>query len=343
MINGGLASAIVALGGVALWRHNLSLAQASAAVAGVDPELLPMALQVAGSPSHGFSDAMLPRLRAGMERFSSPVDPQVPWREEKVPGLPGQPAVTVYVINARPGRPRPAIVHTHGGGYISGRARYFVGEMQRLARALDCTIVTVDYRLAPETRFAGSVADCYAALLWLYRNAAAMGVDPARIAVMGESAGGGMAALLAIAARDRGEVPLAFQCLTYPMLDDRTGSTRAAPAGHGVFMWTADANRYGWRSFLGVEPGGAQVPAAGVPMRCADLAGLPPAWIGVGSIDLFATEDREYATRLERAGVKVRFEEVPGAFHGFDLVAPQTGIARRFAASRLAALKQALG
>jgi acetyl esterase/lipase len=343
MMSGGLASAVVALGGLGLWRHNVTLAQARAAVVGVDPELLPWALQVAGSPPHGFSDAMLPKLRAGMERYSAPRETDVPWREVKIPGLPGQPPVTAFVINARPGGHRPGIVHTHGGGFFSGRAHYAVGEMQRLARALDTTIVTVDYRLAPETRFSGAVADGYAALQWLHAQGEALGVDRARIAVMGESAGGGLAALLAIAARDRGEVPLAFQCLTYPMLDDRTGTTRAAPAGHGVFMWTADANRYGWRSFLGLEPGGAGVPAAGVPMRCADLAGLPPAWIGVGSIDLFATEDKEYADRLNKAGVRTRFEEVPGAFHGFDMIAPETKIARRFAASRLAALKQALG
>lgn len=341
-MSGGLASAVVALGGVALWSHNLSLAQARAAVTGVDPELLPWALQVAGSPPQGFSDATLPKLRGGMERFTAPRETDVPWREMKVPGLAGQPPVKVYVINAKPGGHRPGIVHTHGGGFFSGRAHFAVGEMQRLARALDCTVVTVDYRLAPETRFTGAVADGYAALQWLHAQAGALGVDPARIAAMGESAGGGLAALLAIAARDRGEFPLAFQCLTYPMLDDRTGSTRTVAPGHGVFGWTADANRYGWRSFLGVEPGSARVPAAGVPMRCADLAGLPPAWIGVGSIDLFASEDKAYAARLNEAGVRAQFEEVPGAFHGFDMIAPQTAIARRFAANRLAALKQAL-
>lgn len=309
----------------------------------VDPELLPFARAAARGSPGVLTDAMLPSLRQGMERFATPMEPGVAWAERQVPGLAGQPPVRVFVINAdRPGA-RPGIVHLHGGGFMSGSARMSVGAMQRLAHELDCVVVTVDYRLAPETRWDGIVADAYAALKWLHGNAAVLGVDPARLAVTGESAGGGLAALLAIAARDRGEVPLAFQSLIYPMLDDRTGSTRKVAEGIGELVWTAGANRFGWRSFLGRAPGGADVPAAAVPARCPSLTGLPPAFIAVGGIDLFVAEDTAYARRLQRDGVAAELLVIPGAFHGFDVVAPDTGPARRLAAARLASLRRALG
>ena len=193
----------------------------------VHPELRAMAAAIARR------DAVTPRLSAASlaqarERMSIVAPPlaSIPCEKRAVQGSRGQPDVTVYLINASPGSRRPAIVHTHGGGFVTGSARMAIAGMQILARQLDCVIVTVEYRLAPETTWAGSVEDNYAALKWLYSNAVALGVDPARIAVMGESAGGGHAALLALTARDRGEVPLAFQYLTYPMLDDRTGTSR---------------------------------------------------------------------------------------------------------------------
>jgi acetyl esterase/lipase len=179
-------------------------------------------------------------------------------------------------------------------------------------------------------------------LRWLHEHAEEIGVDPARVAVMGESAGGGHAALLALTARDRGQLPIAFQCLVYPMLDDRTGSTREVPSPIGTLLWTATSNQFGWRSFLGQEPGGSTVPAGAVPARVADLAGLPPAWIGVGSIDLFVDEDIEYARRLIAAGVPTELLVVPGAFHGFDGIAADTAVAKRFNAAKLDALRRGL-
>jgi acetyl esterase/lipase len=259
----------------------------------------------------------------------------------QIPGGRGQPPVTIHIINARPGTRRPAIVHMHGGGYIIGTAAMNFVDLQKTCQALDCAAVTVDYRLAPETTYAGSVEDNYAALKWTHANADALGVDPARIAVSGESAGGGHAAILAIVARDRGEVPIAFQCLTYPMIDDRTGSTRQ-PAPHiGRLLWTRERNAFGWRSFLGMAPGKRRVPALAAPARVANLAGLPPAWIGVGSIDLFYDEDVDYAQRLNAAGVTSELIVVPGAFHGFD--AAEVPVAKRFAAARIDALRRGLG
>jgi len=266
----------------------------------------------------------------------------VPVTERRVSVSRSVPDVTVYVINAG-GEDRPAILHTHGGGFVLGDARSEIPGKQALAKALDCVIVTVDYALAPEATYRISVEQNYAALKWLHDNAPSLGVDRARIAVLGESAGGGHAALLAIAARDRGEVPVAFQCLVYPMLDDRTGSSRMPSWPIGQLAWDVPANRFGWRCFLGLTPGTARVPAAAVPARATSLAGLPPAFIGVGSIDLFVDEDVTYARRLIDAAVPAELHVVPGAFHGFDSAAAGTSIAKQFTLAKTNALRRAFG
>ena len=160
---------------------------------------------------------------------------------------------------------------------------------------------------------------------------------------MGESAGGGHAALVAIKARDRGEIPLVFQSLVYPMLDDRTGSTVRMPPHIATVGWTAAENRLGWNSFLGVEAGGTSVPARAVPARHENLAGLVPAWIGVGGVDLFVSEDIEYARRLTLANVPTELLVVPGGFHGFDRMAPTTSLAQAFTRLKLDALRRAFG
>lgn len=265
----------------------------------------------------------------------------VPVAKKWIPVPGGAPDVAAYLINVKPGAARPAIIHTHGGGFVLLSARDYVPSAQGWAADLDCFVATVEYRLAPQTRYAGSIEDNYSALRWVYRHAHELGVDPARIAVMGESAGGGHAALLALTARDRGEVPVAFQALIYPMLDDRTGSSRQPPRNEGSIIWTAPDNRVAWEAFLGQRPGTANVPAAAVPARREDLAGLPPAFIGVGSIDLFCDEDMRYAQRLAAAGVATELSVAPGAFHGFDLIAPSTEIAGSFVATKMQALRRA--
>jgi len=268
--------------------------------------------------------------------------PGIPVAKHTIPVSARVPAVTIYVINAG-GKDRPAILHTHGGGFVMGSAASEIPGKQTMARELDCVVVTVEYTLAPEATYAVSTAQNYAALKWLHANAASLGVDRARIAVMGESAGGGLAAMLAIAARDRGEVPVMFQCLVYPMLDDRTGSTRMPPWPIGQLAWDAPANRFGWRSFLGRAPGTAGVPAAAVPARTASLRGLPPAFIGVGSIDLFVDEDIAYAKRLIDAGIPTELTIVPGAFHGFDGAGASTSIGKEFTRAKMNALRRAFG
>lgn len=241
-----------------------------------------------------FAKAMSPLNRTNLEKlrkpnpmFSQPPLATVPHEKRMIAGGKGQPDVAIYIINAKPGTNRPAILHTHGGGYVMGSAESSVKGLQELCLKLDCVAVSVEYRLAPETTFAGSIEDNYAGLKWLHDNAASIGADAAKIAVMGESAGGGHAALLAITARDRGEVPLCYQCLIYPMLDDRTGTSRKVPPHVGTLIWTPEQNRFGWESFLGTAPGKASAPKGAVPVRFAELKGLPPAFIGVGTLDLF--------------------------------------------------------
>jgi len=309
----------------------------------VAPELRPIAkmIQLAKASFPGPSLSTLGQLRDRLKALTF-LPLEAPKYETRIiPGPAGNPDLTIHVINAEPGKGKPAVLHMHGGGYIGMSAKGDIASLQSIAGALDCVIVTVEYRLAPETTYTGSIEDNYTGLRWLYRQAEDLGVDRKRIAVMGESAGGGHAALLALTARDRGEVPLIFQALSYPMLDDRTGATHVPASPIGSLGWSAEENRFGWRCLLGEEPGTGTVPACAVPARHADLKGLPPAFIGVGSIDLFVEEDVEYARRLADAGVATELLVIPGAFHGFDIVGAQTSVGMEFKAAKLAALRRA--
>lgn len=309
----------------------------------VDPDLRAGALQMREMTQifMPMSLEKLPMRREMMASKAAPLLPDVTVVARRVAARPGDHEVDVLVINAQPGTGRPVIVHMHGGGFTASSARGSAPMLQATAKALDCAIVSVDYRNAPEARYNESLEDNYAALLWTYAHADELGIDRTRIALMGESGGGGHAALLAIAARDRGEVPVMFQCLIYPMIDDRTGSAHAMPPHIGAFGWNVDANRFGWRCFLGQEPGTDRVPAAAVPARIDDVAGLPPTFIGVGALDLFVEENIEYGRRLVAAGVPTEMLVVPGAFHGFDMLAPDSAGSRRFTAAKLDALRRA--
>src|SRR6266849_4763043 len=263
----------------------------------VDPELLPALKQF---PAFDLSAEMVGKFRQtpGMPPLPAPAPQPV---ERHIPGPPGAPEVRLWVVDPAPAeKSKPVLLHMHGGGFMMPDP-WLLPQLQGIATDCHCVVVSVDYRLAPETRYPGSLEDNYAALKWVYAHSAELGIDRSRIAVGGESAGGGHAASLAIHARDRNEVPIVFQMLIYPQLDDRTGSTRPAPPAIGHFMWNAGANRLAWSSLLGVPAGSSRVPAAAVPARVATVAGLPPAWIGVGALDLFVEEDMEYARRLDDA------------------------------------------
>jgi triacylglycerol lipase len=234
---------------------------------------------------------------------------------------------------------RPAYMHIHGGGFVLGMPEISDAENRTIALELGCIVVSVDYRLAPETRFPGALEDCYAALAWLHREAVTLGVDTARIAIGGESAGAGHAASLALLARDRGEFTICFQLLDSAALDDRTGSGAETHPVCGEFVWTAPQNRFGWRALLGAEPGGPGVPIQAVPARAASLAGLPQTFIAVGSLDLFLEENIAYARRLIHAGVSTELHVIPGAFHGFGFLgaaAPQARALLRYRNEALA-------
>jgi acetyl esterase/lipase len=212
----------------------------------------------------------------------------------------------------------PALLHMHGGGYVIGSAAMMDAQHATLAAEIGCVVASVEYRLAPEAPFPAGIEDCYAALKWLHDESEHLAVDRRRIAIGGESAGGGLCAALALMARDRGEVPVVFQHLIYPMLDDRTAIT-VEPGPHaGQIGWTREKNRFGWRALLGDAAGGAETSPYAAAARAADLAGLPPAFISVGALDLFIDENLDYARRLILAGVPCELHVFPGAFHGFD-------------------------
>jgi acetyl esterase/lipase len=225
---------------------------------------------------------------------------------------------------------------------VMGRPEMRHAGLVAIAREAPCLVASIDYRLAPEAPFPASLEDCYAGLAWLHAQASRIGIDPARIAVGGESAGGGIAAGLALLARDRAEFPIIAQMLTYPMLDDRTAVAEDFPMHFGEFVWSRDANRFGWRSLLACEPGSHTVAPYAAPARSQSLEGLPPTFIAVGALDLFLEEDLEYARRLARCGVPTELHVYQGAFHGFDAV-PGAEIGRVFRNDWLRALRRAFG
>ena len=243
-------------------------------------------------------------------------------------------SVRLHLPPAGPAGPHPAVLWIHGGGYVIGSAAQDDAVCRHLADELGALVAAVDYRLAPEHPFPVPLLDCHDALVWL---AGRGDVDVERVAIGGASAGGGLAASLALLARDRGEVRPAFQLLSYPMLDDRTALRTDIDERH-FRLWNNEANRFGWRSYTGQEPGSPGVDPLAAPARSEDLAGLPPAWIGVGSLDLFLAEDLAYADRLRGAGVPCDVHVVDGAFHGFDSVRPRASVTDQFRAAQVDAL-----
>ena len=234
------------------------------------------------------------------------------------------------------GAPAPGVLYLHGGGYVVGTAAMGDAFCARLARHLDAVVAAVDYRLAPEHPYPAALEDAYAALCWLARQPE---VNADRIALVGDSAGGGLAAGLALLARDRGEVHPVLQALSYPMLDDRTTDGGVDP--RMLRMWNQRSNRFGWEAYLG-DLTSEDVPATAAPARAEGLARLPATWIGVGTEDLFYAENVAFARRLRDAGVPCELLVVEGAYHGFDGVEPRAGVSHDFLRARLSALRRAL-
>jgi len=289
----------------------------------LDPEIA-SALAAIPFDLSALSDAALPAIRAGFAAAPPvPLSDQVIRSDHAIPGRPG--------VSVRVHRPKgasgalPCVYWVHGGGLILGDNKQDDLRFDRWCPLLGCVGISVDYRLAPESRYPEPLEDCYAGLRWARDNAASLGVDGARLGIGGASAGGGLAAGLALLARDRGEIALAFQALIYPMLDDRMVTPSSAWLDP---VWPPSANRYGWRSYLGDLSGGA-VPPYAAPARATDLARLPRCFISVGALDGFSDEDIDYAVRLRHAGVATELHVYPGAPHGFDGLAAGSAIAKR--------------
>jgi acetyl esterase/lipase len=309
------------------------------------PDLYPVARFLPRSV-HPELIVRLLRLRERLRR--SPKILQVPRvdgmtvHDALVPALDGGHSIRVRVYRPAPlSNPVPAMLWIHGGGFVMGDSEIDQDNNIALVREAGIAVAAVNYRLAPRHPFPVPIEDCYAAMRWLHAESKTLGVLPGRIAVGGSSAGGGLAAGVALMAHDRGGIPIAFQLLIYPMLDDRT-VLRTDIDLSGVRLWNDKCNRFGWSSYLTMPPGSPDVHPYAAPARRENLSGLPSTWIGVGSFDLFHDEDQLYAKRLAASGVACELRIVAGAYHGFDLFSPKAEVVARFRQSYLNALKRAL-
>jgi acetyl esterase len=307
----------------------------------VDPELLPV---LEALPAFEFNSDTLPAIRGGMANMiAAPVELPITPEMKVIDGPEGP--LEIFWYDPSPGASdRPALLHIHGGGMIIGAAKHMQQGPSSLAFSAGLPVASVEYRLAPETPFPGPQEDCYAALLWMTGSASELGIDARRVGITGESAGGGLAAAVAQMARDRGGPKLAAQVLIYPMLDHRVGSSEDPWRNRhtGEFVWTRSSNQFGWNSLRGDYKANDARKGWFSPSLADDLAGLPPAWIGVGNLDLFFDEDLDYARRLVGAGVPVELHTYPGAFHGFDMMVG-SGVVENFTRDMLEGTKRLLG
>ena len=294
----------------------------------MDPEIA-AALTALDIPPLDLSPAKLPAMRAerAAQAAAARLSDRVSRRDIIIPGSDGDPDVRLRIT--RPVDAQGALgclYWVHGGGYVSGLVEQNDPMFDHLCTTLGCTGVSVAYRLSPETPYPGGLHDCYAGLLYAHKHAGELGIDPTRLGIGGASAGGGLAAGLGLLARDRGEIPVAFQYLVYPMIDDRQVTDSSS---WDVPVWSPEANTFGWKAYLGDLYGTDAIPPYAAATRATHLGGLPPTYIVVGSLDGFLEEDVEYAMRLTRAGVSTELHVHPGAPHGFDAFLPGTKLSRR--------------
>lgn len=272
----------------------------------------------------------------------APEIPGIVSSDHYAPGPDGAPEVMVriYQPESRPDT-LPALLWIHGGGYVLGDVEGDDLKAKGLAVALNAVVASVEYRLAPEHPFPAPLEDCYAALKWLANSANQFGINPARIAIGGASAGGGLAAGLGLLTRDRAEIDLCYQLLIYPMIDD-TNVEQAGTDVPDAPLWTRANNLVGWRSYLGQEPGSEGISPYAAAYRAEDVSGLPPTYVGVGTPDLFRDEDIAYAQRLMQAGVPTELHVYADGFHGFDAFAAESDAAQRFSGEQTKLLARAL-
>jgi acetyl esterase len=308
----------------------------------VDPEILPVLEAI---PFREFTAETLPQARAesaaNFNALGEPVLPAVRHVARRADGS----EIELYLYDPAPGTTgRAALYHIHGGGMILGQAKDMGFGPSGIAAALGIPVISVEYRLAPETPFPGPQQDCLDGLTWFAAHASELGVDPARIGIVGESAGGGLAAATALMARDTGGPSLAAQALVYPMLDHRTGSDqcRWRNRSTGEFVWTRQANRFGWEALRGDYAADDHRKGWFSPALAEDLSGLPPTLILTGSLDLFLDEDLDYARRLVDAGVPLELHSYPGAIHAFNVVA-EAAVSQAFTRDLLGGIARVLG
>ncbi|MEV5971048.1 alpha/beta hydrolase [Streptomyces sp. NPDC051921] len=261
----------------------------------------------------------------------------------RVPGPPGGPDLTL--VSARPAgveEPLPLLYYLHGGAMVMGNAWSVLPTVLReWAEPLGLAVLSVEYRLAPRARYPEPLEDCYAGLAWAAGHAAELRVDPDRVVIGGKSAGGGLAAALALLARDRGGPGVLGQLLLSPMLDDRC-DTYSARQMSGVDVWDLTSHETAWRAYLGERHGSADLPPYAAPARATDLSGLPPAYLEVGSAEMFRDEGVAYANALWRAGGRAELHVWPGACHGFDGLARHAAVTRDARAARTRWLRRLL-
>lgn len=315
--------------------------------ANLDPELTQSLAIFSAMDIANLQLADIPAVRQRASEMFQQFKQQLPKRNDvkiedhQVPGPADAPPITlrVYTPTAESGL-RPGFYWIHGGGMVFGDIDQDDFSCQVYAAELHCVVVSVRYRLAPENPHPAPVEDCYAGLKWTAAHAADLGIDARRLAVGGASAGGGLAAATLLLARDRGGPGVAFQCLIYPMLDDRN-QTPSSREFADIPGWSRTANITGWTALLGSAVGSKEVSPYAAPARATDLTRLPPALIQVGELEVFRDEDIDYATRLMQAGVTTELHVYPGAYHGWDLAAPAAAVSRRAIADRMDALRRA--
>jgi acetyl esterase/lipase len=304
----------------------------------VDPELLPM---LDSFPPMTLSAETLPLIRAAIpQMMAAQAMPELPvtCSEVQIPSGDGARTIRCLLIRANEQAPgAAAILHFHGGGHVLGVPEMNRPQLMRWTAELGVLVLSVDYRLAPETPFPGPMDDAYASLRWLNEQAETLGIDRTRIAVSGESAGGAMAACLCLMARDRGEFAIAFQHLEAPRLDEHLADPATANPFTGEFVWTRENSAFCRASYLGGNETSPYASAA----RAESLTGLPPAFIAVGSLDMFVDECLAYTARLTRAGVAAELHIYPGCFHGFKM-ATGAAVTLRAEADSIQALRKAL-
>jgi acetyl esterase/lipase len=314
------AAAFVAVGVTALAVRRYRVRRNS--ISAIDPELRTLGMLALAVPFNRFT---LPFVRMAY-RFSSSPGQGVTQSTHHVGGV----RVLVFAPTGL-SSPRPAVLWIHGGGMCVGTPQIEAVLSADMAREVGAVVVSPDYRLAPENPYPAALDDCVATLKWMAEHAEELGIDPGRIAVHGVSAGGGLAAAIAQRSFDEG-IALRAQVLGYPMLDDRT-TLRDDHAGRGEVTWTPSSNRWAWTAYLGREPRMSDAPQYAAPARRTDVAGLAPAWIGIGELDLFYEESVAYAEKLTAAGVPCELVAVEGMYHGADHVAPNALSMQKYHAS----------